>query len=61
VEQEFAVGREPLFREDLIPEVEKWLLLEAITRKRIVKTLRDGKVLADALVICKVLKLVMAL
>jgi hypothetical protein len=56
-----AVGREQPFREDLSPEAEEQPLLEAVTRQLLVKTLRAGKDLACALVICKMWKLVMAL
>jgi hypothetical protein len=56
-----SVGREPSFREDLSPEVEEQPLLEAVTRKRLVKTLRVGNDLACAPVICKVWKLATAL
>jgi hypothetical protein len=37
-------------------EAEEWLLLEAATRKRLVKTLQAGKYLPGAVVICKVWK-----
>jgi hypothetical protein len=46
----------PSFREDLSPEAEEQPLLEAVTRKRLVKTLQTGKDLACAVVICKVCK-----
>jgi hypothetical protein len=52
---------EPPFKDDLSPEAEEQPLLEAITRKLLVKTLRAGKDLACALVNCKVWKLVMVL
>jgi hypothetical protein len=38
-----SVGKEPSFREDLRTEAEESPLLEAITRKRLVKTLQAGK------------------
>jgi hypothetical protein len=34
---------EPTFREDLSPETEDKLLLEALTRQLLLKNLRDGK------------------
>jgi hypothetical protein len=49
LEQEFTVGREPPFTDDLSTEAEEKPLLEALARKRVVKTLRARK--ACALVI----------
>jgi hypothetical protein len=40
LEQEFAVGREPSFREDLSTEAEEYRLLESVTRKCLVKALQ---------------------
>jgi hypothetical protein len=45
---------DPPFREDLSPEAEEQTLFEAVTRKRLVKTLHAGKDLACALVTFKV-------
>jgi hypothetical protein len=39
--QEYAVGREPPFREDLNTEAEEFPLLEAVTRQRLVDTVTD--------------------
>jgi hypothetical protein len=44
--ENISFGREPPFRENLNPDVENWPLLEAVTRKRLVKTLLAGKDLA---------------
>jgi hypothetical protein len=38
-----SVGREPLFREYLSPEEKEETFLEAVNRKRVVKTLQAGK------------------
>jgi hypothetical protein len=54
LENEFTVGSEPPFRDDLSREAEEKPLLEVVTRKRVVKTLQAGKNLACALVICYV-------
>jgi hypothetical protein len=51
LKREAAVGREPPFRENVIDEAQKSPLLEAVTRKCLVKTLRAGKDIACALVI----------
>jgi hypothetical protein len=59
LEQELRVGTEPLFRDDLSTEAEP--LLEAVTGKRLMKSLRTGKDLMCALVVCKVWKLAMVL
>jgi hypothetical protein len=45
----------------LSAEAEKSPLLEAVTRKRLVKTQQAGKGLAGAVVICKVWRLAMTL
>jgi hypothetical protein len=47
-------SKKPPFREDLGLETEEWLLLGPVTKQQLVKTLRDGKDLACALVNCKV-------
>jgi hypothetical protein len=46
LKQEQAVGRKPPFREDLSLEAGEQLLLEAVTRQLLVKTLQAGKDLA---------------
>jgi hypothetical protein len=46
--EEEAVGREPRLREDLSAEVEELPLLEAVTRRGLVKTLHAGEDLACA-------------
>jgi hypothetical protein len=38
-----SVGNEPPFRDGLSTEAEQWLLLETVTRKRLVKALQAGK------------------
>jgi hypothetical protein len=43
----------PPFRQDFGKEAAKQSLLEAVTRKCLVKTLQDGKDLASVGVICK--------
>jgi hypothetical protein len=50
LEQEFVVGREPPFRKGLSTEAEEQPLLEAVTRKHLVKTLQAGKDLTCAAV-----------
>jgi hypothetical protein len=55
-----SVGRKPPFREDLSAEAVE-SLLEGVTRERVVKTQQGGKVLAGAVVICKVWGLAVAL
>jgi hypothetical protein len=45
-------GGQPPFREDLSTRDEKQPLLEAVTRKRLVKTQHAGKDLACAVEIC---------
>jgi hypothetical protein len=54
-------GRKPPFIKDLNMEAQEYQLLEAVTRKRLVKTLQAGKDLACARVIFKVWKSVMVL
>jgi hypothetical protein len=61
MEQEQAVGREPPFRDDLSTEADEYPLLEAVTRKRLVKILRPGRDSACAGVIGKEWKSAMAL
>jgi hypothetical protein len=39
--EDSSVGREPPFREDLSPKAEEQLLIEAVTRKRLLDTVRD--------------------
>jgi hypothetical protein len=55
------VGREPLFRDELSAEYEESPLLEAVTRKRLVKTQQAGKGLAGAVAICELWRLTVAL
>jgi hypothetical protein len=44
--QKEAVGKEQPFRVDLRAEAEEFLLLEAVTRERFVKTKQNGKKLS---------------
>jgi hypothetical protein len=60
-DKNISVWREPPFREDLDPGAEDYPLLEAVTRQLLVKTLRAGKALENALVNCKVWKSATAL
>jgi hypothetical protein len=46
LKQEEVVGREPPFREDLSLEAKEYPMLEAVARKRLLKTLQAGKDLA---------------
>jgi hypothetical protein len=56
-----GVSLEPPIGEELRAETEKPPLLEAITSKQLVKTQQSGKCLTDALVICTVWILTVAL
>jgi hypothetical protein len=56
-----GAGSGPPFRKDLSMEAEESPLLEAVTRKRLVKTQQAGKDLMCAVVICKVWRSPMAL
>jgi hypothetical protein len=55
-EEKILIEREPPFREDLSTGEKEYPLLEAVTRKRLVKTLQAGEDLACAVLICKVWK-----
>jgi hypothetical protein len=52
---------EPPFREDLSAKSEKYTLLEAVIRERLMKTQQAGKELACAVVNCGMWRLAMAL
>jgi hypothetical protein len=52
---------EPPFREDLSAKAEKYPLLEAVIRERLMKTQQAGKDLACAMAICRVWRLAMTL
>jgi hypothetical protein len=52
--QELGSGREPPYSEDLSTEAEKYPWLEAVIKKRLLKTLQAGKDLACVVVFCKV-------
>jgi hypothetical protein len=54
-------GREPPLRKDLSAEAEEFPLLEAVIREGLVKTQQARKCLADAVVICELWRLAVAL
>jgi hypothetical protein len=60
-EENSSIRREPTCREDLSEEADESPLLEAVTRKRLLKTQQSGKYLAYAVVICELWRSALAL